>query len=474
MSPIRLKKMWRPAVAGLAVALAVAVTPLPVASAFAPTSKAALLTYLNGISGQNTIAGQHNREPNSDPTTYTRVAQSITGQTPGLWGGDFLFEGADVAARQTMVNEAILQWQGGSVVTLTWHFCPPTTGTSCHWESPGAPAIKDYHLSDAQWNELITNGSGLNNAFKRRLDEAVPYLRQLQSAGVPVIFRPVHEMNEGWSWWGGRPGANGSRKLYQIVHDYLVGTQGITSMVWSWNVKDTDMGSIGDYWPGASYVDMASLDIWVKKTPSASDYQAMLNVAGGKPIALGEVGTVPSAELLASQPRWTYFMVWAEWLTDPAYNNNAAVQASYFSSRVLVRGEFTVSGSAAQKTGKIRGLGGKCLDVAAAGTANGTKVQLYTCDANGSAQAWTVSADKSVRALGKCLDVAGAATADGTKVQLWDCNGSAAQQWTANVDGTIRALGKCLDAAGQSSADGTQIQNWSCTGQANQKWSLPA
>ena len=46
---------------------------------------------------------------------------------------------------------------------------------------------------------------------------------------------------------------------------------------------------------------------------------------------------------------------------------------------------------------------------------------------------------------GKCVDVAGANSANGTAVQLYDCNGTAAQQWTVGSDGTIRALGKCLD-----------------------------
>ncbi|MGW4824923.1 ricin-type beta-trefoil lectin domain protein [Streptomyces sp. NPDC004227] len=73
---------------------------------------------------------------------------------------------------------------------------------------------------------------------------------------------------------------------------------------------------------------------------------------------------------------------------------------------------------------------------------------------------------------GKCLDVAGAGSADGTAVQLYDCNGTAAQQWTVRSDGTIRALGKCLDVTGGSTADGAKVQLWSCTGAANQKWTV--
>jgi O-glycosyl hydrolase len=130
------------------------------------------------------------------------------------------------------------------------------------------------------------------------------------------------------------------------------------------------------------------------------------------------------------------------------------------------------SGGGGSRTGQITGYGGKCVDVAGASTANGAKVQLFTC--NGStAQQWTVGADGTLRALGKCLDVAGASSANGTKAQLYDCNGTTAQQWTAGANSSLMALGKCLDAAGPSSADGTQLQIWTCGGAANQRWTLP-
>jgi O-glycosyl hydrolase len=131
------------------------------------------------------------------------------------------------------------------------------------------------------------------------------------------------------------------------------------------------------------------------------------------------------------------------------------------------------AGAGPSRTGQITGYGGKCVDVAGASSANGTAVQLYTCNGT-TAQSWTVGTDGTVRALGKCLDVTGASAANGTKVQLYDCNGTAAQQWAPGTDGTLRSLGKCLDATGPSSADGTRLQIWDCAASANQKWSLPA
>jgi len=128
----------------------------------------------------------------------------------------------------------------------------------------------------------------------------------------------------------------------------------------------------------------------------------------------------------------------------------------------------------AATAGPITGLDGKCVDVAAASTANGTKVQLYDCNGTG-AQIWSVgNSDSSVRALGKCLDVTAASTSNGAMIQLYDCNGTGAQKWVAS-NGTLvnTGSGKCLDVPNQSSANGNQLQIWTCTAAASQKWTLP-
>jgi hypothetical protein len=129
----------------------------------------------------------------------------------------------------------------------------------------------------------------------------------------------------------------------------------------------------------------------------------------------------------------------------------------------------------AGRTGRITGIAGKCVDVAAASSANGTAIQLYDCNGT-NAQNWTVGADGTLRALGKCMDVTAAGTANGTRIQLYDCNGTGAQVWQAQSTGTLRnpASGRCLDATGNSSANGTRLQIWDCFGGANQRWTLPS
>lgn len=126
------------------------------------------------------------------------------------------------------------------------------------------------------------------------------------------------------------------------------------------------------------------------------------------------------------------------------------------------------------RTGRITGLGGKCVDINAASSANGTAVQLYDCNGT-AAQTWTIGTDGTIRGLGKCLDVNAAGTANGSLVQIYDCNGTGAQGWQSSADGTLRnpASGRCLDVQNNSSANGARLQIWDCFAGANQRWTLP-
>ncbi|GIJ43588.1 glycosyl hydrolase [Virgisporangium aliadipatigenens] len=124
-------------------------------------------------------------------------------------------------------------------------------------------------------------------------------------------------------------------------------------------------------------------------------------------------------------------------------------------------------------TGRIVGAGGSCVDVNGASSADGAKIQLWTCN-GGANQQWTRSGT-TWRSLGKCMGVAGGATTDGSAVQLSTCNGSGGQNWTAGTNGSLvnTQSGKCLDANGGASTNGTQLIIWSCHGGTNQRWTTP-
>ncbi|MEV4195185.1 ricin-type beta-trefoil lectin domain protein [Streptomyces toxytricini] len=132
------------------------------------------------------------------------------------------------------------------------------------------------------------------------------------------------------------------------------------------------------------------------------------------------------------------------------------------------------AGAVLSPQGQVSGIAGKCLDAKGGKAANGTQIQLYTC--NGSvAQSWILGKDGTFRALGKCLDNARNGTANGNKIQLWDCNGSAAQRWSVNAKGQIVhvASGKVLDVKGGATANSTVVQLYTANTGKGQLWKAP-
>ena len=191
------------------------------------------------------------------------------------------------------------------------------------------------HLTDFEWRELLTPGTPLYNRWCAQVDVIAGYLRELREAHVPVLFRPYHEINGNWFWWTGRPGKDGSAALYRQIYDRFVRVHHLDNLVWVWNVNAPNPGwpPIADYYPGAEYVDVVTMDNYGEFKQEY--YQSVVELAGAKPMALAEVGRLPSLEVLGRQPRWCYFMVWSEWVEGA--NPLSLLKAVYGAPQTLTR-----------------------------------------------------------------------------------------------------------------------------------------
>jgi mannan endo-1,4-beta-mannosidase len=320
------------------IAQAINPNPVPVNPHATPEARA-LLTYLASISGQAYITGQHNY-PNTG-SQFTEMAYNLTGKYPGLFGQDFGFSGGDdkdsVLSRPAMILEAERQYHNGAVIALTWHEVRPTDNepVTFHDSVQG-------HLSDAEWQQLLTPGTPLYNRWCDQVDVVAEYLRQLRDAHVPVLFRAYHEMNGNWFWWGGRPGKDGSAALYRQIYDRFVNVHHLDNLVWVWNVNAPggSAGPVEGYFPGAEYADLVTMDIYGEFKQDY--YESMLALAAGKPIALAEVGKLPSPAVLEQQPRWSYFMDWSEFIKKA--NTVEQAKAVFLSPRALNRDDARLAG----------------------------------------------------------------------------------------------------------------------------------
>ncbi len=229
----------------------------------------------------------------------------------------------------------------------------------------------------------------------------------------------------------------------------------------------------------AGHGAVGSATTFTVNVPSAGAYPTSLRYsngpnpsAGTKTISLYVNGSRVKQVSLADTGTWDTWAALNDSVTLRAGGNTVSYKVDTGDIGHVNLDSLTIGAAAGGTagTGTITGIGGKCLDVDNAGSANGTKVQLHTCNSS-TAQSWTRSGD-TLRALGKCLDIDNAGTANGTKVQLWTCNNSTAQIWTTQTNGSLLnpQSGKVLDAAGGASADGTPVQIWEWADVAQQRW----
>jgi mannan endo-1,4-beta-mannosidase len=312
--------------------------PQPTATPVDPdatTAARALLLEIDSLSGHATLSGQHNF-PNS-VSRYSDRVYDLTGKYPGLFGQDLGFSSDPdknlTLGRASLVEEVTRQYRAGAVIALTWHAVRPTDEEPVTFHGS-----VQAHLTDWEWKQLLTPGTDLYLRWCRQADLVAGYLRELQDAGVPVLFRPYHEMNGDWFWWGNRTGPEGSAALYRQLYDRFVHLHHLHNLVWVWNVNSPNdhAAPIDAYYPGPGYADVISMDIY--SSFEQKYYDSMVALAGpNHPIALAEVGTMPTLDILARQPRWTYFMVWSGF--EESANTPEQLASIYHASNVIDRGD---------------------------------------------------------------------------------------------------------------------------------------
>ncbi len=324
-----------------------------------------LLEFLYSIKGKYTLAGQHNFA--SSGSKYNEIAFQLTGKYPVVWGCDFSFNVQGDSAknyhhcgplnlsdpvdsfmfhrispteiRTKMIKEAIGQYKKGHIITLMWHHCPPQFGDSCDGSKVWA---MENRPGPAEWDSLVTEGTSLNNLWKKQADGIAFYLKQLQDAKVPVLWRPYHEMNGVWFWWCNHKGEQGFPRLWKMMYHYFTDVHKLNNLIWVWNtnaprdIPGDEAFPYDQFFPGTDYVDVLAADVY-RQDYKQSHHNDLMKLANGKLIALGEVGELPKIEHIEAQPNWSWFMCWGYFIDK--YNDSTLVKAVYNHPKVLTLDE---------------------------------------------------------------------------------------------------------------------------------------
>lgn len=101
------------------------------------------------------------------------------------------------------------------------------------------------------------------------------------------------------------------------MYDRFVHVHKLNNLLWVWspNAPNANADPFTATYPGGSKVDVLAVDIY-DNDYNPDYYKSITQLAGGKPVAIGENGELPSAAVLKEQPRWAYFMTWGKMLTE--------------------------------------------------------------------------------------------------------------------------------------------------------------
>lgn len=253
-----------------------------------------LYAYLCSIEGKGILAGQ---QEHPDPPRFgseMRYLKAVTGHLPAIRGLDFIHDDFDGVVRRSKA------WhKKGGIVSICWHWGTPPDGV-------GYPSSK----GTVDLEETLLPGSDLHEGMLRRMDRAAQALKKLQKAGIPVLWRPFHEFDGGWFWWG-KGGGDAFIRLWRLMYQRFTHLHGLNNLIW---VLGYD-GEVKDGWyPGDEYVDIIGADTYQPGVP-VTMYQRLEEVFGDRFLrAYHECGPIPEPEeLIAGNYKWLWFLTWHDY-----------------------------------------------------------------------------------------------------------------------------------------------------------------
>ncbi len=289
-----------------------------------------LLDYLCETTGKAVITGQHTQTNQMEEITYIKER---TGKTPKLRGFELLAYSPNInyddasyeCLKEIYDNRGTLdtafEWAKTSDGILTFSY---------HWYSPRGGRDKSFYAANTDFNadRVLIEGTPEREAFFHDMDEIAGLLKPFCDNDIPVLWRPFHESDGDWFWWGAR-GPKTAMELYKLMFEHFTEKYHLDNLLWVWNSR------LAEGYPGDEYVDVISVDIYPEEyrpTDYAAEYEELIrNTTDKKVAALTEVGYLPDVDILKkSHIPWAYYMTWSkEFIIGQKYNSTDNLKKMY-------------------------------------------------------------------------------------------------------------------------------------------------
>ncbi len=292
--------------------------------------------YLRSVYGKQVITCQQmmGNECYEDLVFY-----NATNDLTAMKGYDFIFCTGSYHS-DDMIDEAI-EWskESGGLCAFTWHWNVPKD-----IDNPeGGYAFYTSEITNFSQVNAVTPGTKEYETVIHDIDLIATKIQRMESEGVTILFRPLHEASGAWFWWGlqGRDSATNEvfQKLWYMIYDRLENYHKLTNIIWVWNGQNPhtaihpnafDIEGIDRYYDQEDISAEALSTYYEKCYGELAGYDKYCaELAGmestGKMMALTECGYIPDPEgIKAANTMWLYYMVWNG---DFIYETDAAGKA---------------------------------------------------------------------------------------------------------------------------------------------------
>jgi mannan endo-1,4-beta-mannosidase len=288
---------------------------------------AAILDYLSGLTNEDRttfVCGQNlghgNYDPQSSYQDNVGRLHEVSARWPGILAVDYGFDEIpyDLGDCTQLMAKHFRQ---GGLVTASMHPGNPWRQSEAH----------DRRIGDVK--DLWNPDSAAYAQWRRDLTRIAVSLAELSDQGVVVLWRPLHEMNGGWFWWGrdkGRRGLSAEEyvRLWKELFEFFTVERKLNNLLWVYSPAvqtGPEMAPVLDYYPGDQYVDVVALDWYDDRYEGLDAHGSYTQLASlQKPMGLAEVGPLKLRDgsfdnltllqrLRAAYPRLGFFVFWHSW-----------------------------------------------------------------------------------------------------------------------------------------------------------------
>ncbi len=270
-----------------------------------------VMKYLSDITYSGIVTGQHTQTMAQEELHHIK---SVTGKEPALLGFELLSYSPNINYTDTDEECMTEVEQNTGTLRRAWEWAEKKgLITMCwHWFSPLGGHGKSFFSENTDFDakKAVIDGTPENRALIMDMDMTAALLRPFCDKQIPILWRPFHEGDGDWFWWGAA-GAETVKKLFRLMYHRYTEHHGLNNLIWVWNSQ------VPECYPGDDVVDIISRDMYPpahEHTSQSEMYYNLMEITAAKKLTtIGETGTVPSAEAIVNKKvGWSAYMTWSK------------------------------------------------------------------------------------------------------------------------------------------------------------------